>query len=215
MGHFSTQSWTDFVRGISDSEQAEMAFHLGAGCKECTETHGFWKRVRALAMRELTCAPPEDIVSAVKAELKAQFPWNDTEPALANLVFDSFANPLLAGVRSIGAAARQMMYEANGLMVDLRVDSGASNAILLIGQVLDKEEPPSSAENAAVTLWTDRGLAIAKTKANRLGEFNLELEPQNDLRLSIHIVGRALIRVPLVNLTQRSAFDVVDRLQHQ
>ena len=53
-----------------------------------------------------------------RLEFAAQSFDKQKQPVLASLVFDTFAKPALAGVRSAAAAARQMVYEADGLAVD-------------------------------------------------------------------------------------------------
>jgi hypothetical protein len=209
MEHFSDQAWADFVRGISGTERGEMESHLANGCNECAGARDIWTQLQGIALRDSNYTPPESAVRMAKLEFAAQRFEQEKQPVLAELVFDSFARPLLAGVRSSAAAARQMVYEAEGLAVDLRFDGPAvSNTIFLTGQVLDKNVPRSSVEHSPVILWTDKGLALAETKANAFGEFSLELEPQNNLRLSIQVVGRALIRIPLANLGPEKCVDL-------
>lgn len=201
MEHFSEQAWADFVRGISNSEREEMEAHLANGCNDCAAARDIWNQVHTVALRETNYTPPKDAVRMAKLEYAARSFEKSKQPVLANLVFDTFAKPAF-GFRSAALAARQMVYEADGLAVDLRFDGQPSaKTIFLTGQVLDKQVPRTPLNDAAVILWTDRGLAVAETKANAFGEFNLELEPQNNLRLSIQVVGRALIRIPLANLT--------------
>jgi len=201
MEHFSEQAWADFVRGISNSERGEMEAHLANRCNDCAAARDIWNQVHTIALRETNYKPPKDVVRVAKLEYAARAFEKSRQPVLATLVFDTFAQPALAGIRSAGAAARQMVYEAEGLAVDLRFDGQPSaKKIYLTGQVLDKQIPRTPLCDTAVILWTDRGLALAETTANAFGEFNLELEPQNNLRLSIQVVGRALIRIPLTNL---------------
>jgi hypothetical protein len=201
MEHFSEHAWTDFVRGISLSERGEMESHLANGCQDCILMHGTWNQVHAITLRENNYAAPEAVVRMVKMEFAAQAFDKAKQPVLASLIFDTLGKPALAGVRSAAAAARQIVYEADGLAVDLRFDSPASSKrIFLTGQVLDKRVPRAELEDSAVILWTQKGLAVAETKANAFGEFHLELEPDNNLRLSIQVAGRALIRIPLADL---------------
>jgi hypothetical protein len=212
MRHFSEQAWADFVRGINNSERGEMETHLASGCNDCAAERGTWKQLNAMALRESTYAAPESAVRMVKLEFSTQRLKLDQgkPPVLANLVFDTFVKPALAGVRSsVAAAARQMVFEADGFAVDLRFDSAASSErIFLIGQVLDKRIPRAPLEDTVVILWTDKGLAIAETKANAFGEFSLELERQNNLRLSIEVLGHTRIRIPLANLRPEHGPDV-------
>lgn len=209
MEHFSEVAWADFVRGIGSPEREEMATHLANGCDECALARDTWKQVHTVAFREMHYAPPPESVRMAKLEFAAQSFEKSKQPVLANLVFDTFGKTALAGIRSSAAAARQMVFEAEGLAVDLRFDSPASSKrIFLTGQVLDKRVPRASIKDSAVILWTQKGLAIAETKANSFGEFHLELEAQNSLRISIQVEGRALIRIPLANLGPEKGLNI-------
>src|SRR6266498_3219230 len=105
MSHFSEEVFADHVRGINLHEHQELQSHLASQCAECTQSFEVWHQLRAIGARENTYCSPADRVRMIKFE------------------FDSFSQPALAGVRSAGAAAaRQMVYEAEGLMVDLRFD---------------------------------------------------------------------------------------------
>lgn len=214
MEHFSEQAWTDFVRGVGSSEQpGEMESHLASGCNDCAEARDAWTRVHIIAARESTYSPPEGTVRIAKLEFAARPFERGTQPVSAKLIFDTSLQPALAGVRAAAtASARQMVYEADGLTVDMRFDAPPrSTKMHLTGQVLDQRVPRASLQDAAVILWTDRGLPIAETKANAFGEFNLEFEAQYHLRLSIQVVSRALIRIPLVDLRPTNdAADISD-----
>jgi hypothetical protein len=208
MEHFSEQAWADFVRGISNSEREEMKTHLAGGCNDCAKDRDVWRQVHAIAVREGNYAPPAPAVRMAKSEFLAQSLEKDNQPILATLSFDTFGKPALAGIRSAAASARQMVYEADGLTIDLRFDGQASSKqIVLTGQVLDKQVPRTSLEGTGVILWTDRGLPLAETEANAFGEFSLEVEPKNNLRLSVQVMGRGTIRIPLANLAPEHNLD--------
>lgn len=208
MEHFSEQAWADFVRGISNSECEEMKAHLAGGCNDCAKERDTWKQVHAVALRESNYAPPAAAVRMAKLEFSAQSLEKGDQAILASLTFDTFGKPALAGVRSAAASARQMVYEAEGLTIDLRFDGpGSSKQIVLIGQVLDKHVPRTPLGGTGVILWTDRGLPLAETEANAFGEFSLELEPKNNLRLSVQVMGRSTIRIPLANLAPEHNLD--------
>lgn len=196
--HFSEQVVVDFVRGVEVQSRAGLDSHLASGCLQCTADVRVLKQVQAIGAREGAYSPPSDAIRMVKVEFEAQ---KGGSPA--TLIFDSLSQPALAGVRSAGtAAARQMVYEVEGLMVDLRFDRPVrSKCISLIGQVLDQRAPGASLANASVMLWTEKGLVLAETKTNGLGEFQLEFEAENRLRLSIQSVAGTLIRIPLADLS--------------
>ena len=200
MQHFSDEVFADLVRGTDVPAQTELLSHLATRCGQCTQTFKLWQRLQAIGARENTYCPPADSVRMVKFEFEARrAPESELH---GKLVFDSLSQPALAGVRSAGAAAaRQVVYEAEGIMVDLRFERpGRSKCISLIGQVLDQNAPRVSLGNASVMLWTQQGLVLAETQTNVSGEFHLEFEAQNGLRLSIQASTRTLIRIPLANL---------------
>jgi len=207
MEHFSEQAWADFVRGISNSECEGMKAHLAGGCNDCAKERDTWKQVHSVALRDSNYAPPGPTVRLAKLEFLAQSLEKGKQPILATLSFDTFGKTALAGVRSAAASARQMIYEADGLTIDLRFDGpGSSRQIVLTGQVLDKQlRTPLG--GTGVILWTDRGLRLAETEANTFGEFSLELEPKNNLRLSVQVAGRSTIRIPLASLAPEHNLD--------
>jgi len=89
---------------------------------------------------------------------------------IAKLVFDSFEQPLTAGVRAgvMGASTipRQLLFRAGEVDVDIRMESGVDNRISLSGQVLSDSVP--FFENTPVRLES-HGVARYKTLTNLVG----------------------------------------------
>jgi hypothetical protein len=134
-------------------------------------------------------------------EFEARNVRRKNAPIMARLVFDTLGQPLTAGIRSAAATARQLVYEAEGLTVDVRLDAQSqSKTVLAIGQILDKRMPLIPSTEASVTLWTEKGLPLVETRPNQFGEFHLEFEAQDNLRLSVTVLGRTPILIPLANL---------------
>ena len=202
MTHFSEETWADFVRGISDAKtHLGIKSHLSSRCSDCVAAFETWQYIHTIATQENSYAPPENIVRMVKQEFATKQTAAPAEWSLAALVFDTFAQPLPAGTRAGSVTARQLVYEAEGLTVDLRLDTQPrSNRINAVGQVLDKRVPRTLG-HALVVLWTDKRQPIFETRANERGEFELEFEAQAQLRISIELAGRTPIRIPLANLT--------------
>jgi hypothetical protein len=201
MPHFSEEVFADYVRGLDVFAHKELQSHVANDCSQCLKDMKLWRQLGAIGARENTYCPPPDSLRMVKLEFEASHVQeNET---LGKVVFDSFSQPALVGVRSAAAAAaRQMVFEADGMMVDLRFDRPPRSAcVSLIGQVLNHKAPRVSLANAAVMLWTEKGLVLAETTTNTLGEFHLEFEPQTRLRLSIEGVAGKVIRIPLSNLS--------------
>jgi hypothetical protein len=202
MAHFSEQTWADFVRGVGACETTEeMQGHLASGCPECKTAIAFWGRLASLAAKEGDYAPPENLVRLVKSQFAGKQAVEPEGWMIASMLFDSATQPLLMGVRSGVASTRQVVYEAEGLTVDLRFERKQhSNTISAAGQVLDKESPLCWLGNAAIVLWTDKGQMVTKTVANDYGEFQFEFEHQDQLRISIITASRRTLRIALGNL---------------
>ena len=202
MEHFAEESWADFVRGINRVEISDnIAAHLASGCAPCQAAFEMWRQVRTTAENEASVMVPEDLVRMVKMEF-AIHDLKQPQNALDGLlVFDTQIQPLTAGIRAGAVTARQLVYEADGLTVDLRLDvQPQSTKVCAIGQILDKRASRSSFRDASVIVWTEKGLPILTTKTSDFGEFHLEFEVQEHLRLSIHIAGQSPVRIPLGNL---------------
>jgi hypothetical protein len=199
MRHFSDERWADFVRGVSGSEISRgIRTHLDTGCPKCHTALDAWRRVQRLATEEAACTPPENLVRLVKLG----FASHEKQPrkwTLASLVFDSFAQPLPAGVRSGALNVWQVVYEAEGLTVDLRFGRRAhSKELHLIGQVLDKQKARAS-QSATIELSTEQDQLVGATSVNASGEFQVEFEAKDDLWLSIKSEDRNTVRIPLTN----------------
>jgi hypothetical protein len=199
MEHFSQRAWADFVRGFETSDHRQIQLHLASACIDCTRIHNTWNRVHTAMLGESFYAPPAQAVRMAKVEFTARF--STAEPAIfAKLSFDTFAKPAFAGVRSVAASPRQMLYETADLAVDLRFDrSPASKMVHVTGQILKKQETHAVVAGASVILWTSKGLPIAETTANGFGEFSLQFEPQDGLKLSIQAPGQGTARIFLAN----------------
>jgi len=159
-----------------------------------------WNQVQTMASNETSYTPPESAVRVVKREF-AVTRSPEQESVLASLLFDTLAQPVPAGIRSGTAVARQVVYEAEGLTVDLRLDPQPnSDTILVLGQVLDKRHPRISPSEVSIELWTQKGQPFLQVGANESGEFQIELHTDDDLRLLIEVAGRKTIRIPLTSL---------------
>jgi hypothetical protein len=201
MEHFPDQVWADFIREIGNAESGDgLKAHLANGCAQCTAERDLWSRLRMFAENEMNYAVPQDVVRMLKLEFANRYSRNRQQWRVAKLVFDNLSQPMLAGVRSGIAAARQLVYEADGLTVDLRLQKELrSQKICAVGQVLDKRVQVPAAKGSVI-LWTDRGLPVLQTTPNEHGEFEFEFENQDQMRLSIEIHGRSPVRISLPEL---------------
>jgi hypothetical protein len=199
--HFSEQSLVDFVRGVNGAElRGDIGAHLATGCSKCKTDRDAWRRVSGLAIAEETYTPPENLVRLVKLGFAGKAAQQPSQWTLANLVFDGFAQPLPAGVRSGALRVWQVIYEAEGLTVDLHFGRRAeSKAMHIVGQVFDKQAVGALQDNASVELSTEHEQLVATAPVTGLGEFHLEFEAKDHLWLEVKAVGRNTVRIPLTN----------------
>jgi hypothetical protein len=199
--HFSEQSWIDLVRGVNRPEQGEdIKAHLARGCSKCKAAHDVWSRVGRLATNDESYTPPDNLVRLVKLGFATHFAEQPSKWTLAKLVFDGFAQPLPAGVRSGALRVWQVIYEAEGLTVDLHFGRRAqSEAVHIVGQVFDKTTAQALQDNATVELSTEHKQLVGIAPVTSLGEFYLEFEAKEHLWLSVKSAGRNTERIPLSN----------------
>lgn len=197
MQHFSEQVWADYVRGIAlPDAMRKVEAHVASGCPECSSDSGLWSRLGRLASNDKNYAPADGLVRLVKLE----FAGKGVAPAeeWASLIFDSLNQPLPIGIRCGVFGARQVLYEAEGLTIDLRFEHKTnSNTVHVSGQILSTDAPRCWVAGATVVLWNDQGRMVTTTESSHYGEFQLEFEAQDNLRVSIASVGRKTLRIPL------------------
>jgi hypothetical protein len=198
--HVSEQVWADAVRGLGTAEvNGQFDAHVASGCSECAAAVALWKKVRAIASNEPSLAPPDGIVRIAKLQFASVGEPQKSLRTMARLVFDSLHQPLTAGVRSGASISRQLMFDAEGTVVDLVIDT-RQGTVALVGQVVDKRGAKVAPRQVTVISWTETGQPLAETTANEFGEFHLEFSAQQRLRLSIEIAGYMQIRIPPLNL---------------
>jgi hypothetical protein len=117
----------------------------------------------------------------------------------AALVFDSFRQPLLAGMRaSSGATARQLLYKAGRYTIKLQVEPAVEHERLsIVGQILDEQDPTGGLRDIAV-LALKGSRTLDRTLTNQLGEFHLEPGATDKLQLSVDVpeIGTFTVESP-------------------
>src|SRR5258708_31476900 len=103
MKHIPGEEWIDFVRQVVHTPRKEKRKeHLEQGRKSCSKIVSLWQRVRQTAETEINYRPPGDAVRIAKASFAgSNLTVEQKRPdSLAELLFDSFLQPVLEGVRS-------------------------------------------------------------------------------------------------------------------
>ena len=186
MTHYSPEQWIDFVNGAGlQSTRQEMQMHLDSGCEPCQERVAIWRKMRRSASLEATFQPPVDTVRVVKAAFgNAGFESKPLAGIIAELIFDSFRTPQVAGARSAAMQSRQMLFSATPFQIDVNIEAKPGETRLSVtGQLMDTSQPDSIARGIPVTLSNRRGQTI-QTVTNNFGEFQGEIENRGDLELT-------------------------------
>lgn len=162
MTHSDVVEWNDFV---SDDLQKTTKL-LGTGSKPFRETLAPWPKV------------------ANEAAIDASYQPRAETGGLAQLLFDSFSQPIPAGTRSAGMNIRQMLYRTDPYQIDIQLEAQPEgNRLLVTGQLLDVSHPEIVGRDVQVTL-SDGGENDVNTMTNQFGEFRGEVEDSGYLDLS-------------------------------
>ena len=187
MEHFSVEKWIDFANlAVTSNEKELMDKHLELGCKSCQQTVSLWQRVRASAAVEGNYQPPESAVRIARAAFAGVAIASRKKGAggRVKLLFDSFMEPILAGVRSAGAGTRQMLYRADPYQIDVQLEmKPGGNRIVVTGQLLNLSNPKIIASGTRVLVSNMHG-DVVHTLANQFGEFSGEVKNSGDLQLT-------------------------------
>jgi hypothetical protein len=160
-------------------------------------------RVSMMAAADGDFEPPDSVVEEACAIFPVRAPRTAvprTHRLLARLVFDSFSQPLPAGVRSRQRLTRQLMYRAGEIFVDLRLDrEQGQRRVALVGQIAGDRGRAAASD----VVLLDGREPIARAPVNEFGEFQLECEPGAALRLRIPLAGDPWgLDVPLARLAE-------------
>jgi hypothetical protein len=199
MKHYDDSDWIDFARKmLAPQKMDEMRSHLDSGCATCAEEARLWTWMRGFGTKEAAYQPPESAVRIAKAA----FAGNIQEPRnimreIAELVFDTYAQPQVVGIRSTAAAPRQLLYRAGPIMIDMRLQMVADEErFALMGQVLTSGEKKHAMRQVPIHLLSGTD-ELAATSTNQFGEFYLEHKAGRDLQVSLQVSDEKSVFIPL------------------
>jgi len=207
MKHFDITRWLDYLRGFVPSlESAAMEEHLSAGCARCRRIVHLLQAVETVTARDREYRVPAESVRVAKAA----FALSDSHPradspfaVMARLVFDSFAAPLLAGVRAGRGAEgeqRRMLFEDRDYCLDVSLEKAWGSAeVTLVGQVTSRQSPGQPLPALTVELTSTDG-RVASTASDSLGEFCLDYLPRPNMQLHVGLNERRCMVVALSGL---------------
>ena len=188
MSHFEGGQWVDYVRGlICERDRLAMRAHLLSPCRKCGKTVDLLGKIGAVAAEERRYDVPAHVIRSVRAAYCLQQPEKVyvLPRIVGRLIYDSFREPLPAGLLSRHRLSRQALYQAAHYSLDLRLERQHGSAgVTLVGQVANEREPASPPANLPVFLMSGKRI-VARTFSNTYGEFQLNYQPARHLRLYI------------------------------
>ena len=188
MRHVSTEEIMSYTDGkTSVAERLAVEKHM-AGCLECRELSQEFRNLITRLEQDSTFEPPADLVQwgiSLFQPVVQPHTEGTLRRLIASLVFDTYDQPMLAGVRRVGAPPRQLLFRAGEVDVDVKIESmEANDRITLVGQVLSNAA--KFFDNTPVKLES-HGIVRYKTRTNIVGEFSFDEVPKDTYHLSVDL----------------------------
>jgi hypothetical protein len=200
MKHLTEEDCADFAnRTATPKRLSEMEAHVKGGCAKCEESLHFWQNVKEFASEESSFEPNADTVRLAIGTFAVRGPstHRGVFREIAQLVFDSFREPVLAGVRGGHTPCRRLMFRAGEVMIDLSMEAASRRShVMLVGQVLDTATSGIGIGEVPILLLNGRD-TLAETQTNLYGEFQLECSENKNLQISIGVTEDKDVFIPL------------------
>ena len=211
MNHFDISKWADFVRGlIEGSAQVAMKRHLASGCRKCRHTADLLRKLVTAARKDSQVQVADYAVRCARVFFLLQQPEKvQILPRIpTQLLYDSFREPLPAGLRTQQRLSRQYLYQAGDYSLDLRLENErGTSRVALVGQIQNRKQAGKRLGGGVPVLLVSGKKILARAVSNSLGEFQMEYAPQKHQRLyvPVHRSGKR-VRVFLNKLrTEKTA----------
>lgn len=213
--HFTEEDWFDFAhQQVAPSLRASLEQHLEKGCSRCTQTVRLWEVVLDVADQEAAYRPPDEALRQVRGDFALRRPKGLLEKVAeqVSLVFDSFRQPQAVGVRGAGPSPRQLLYRAGRYAIRLRLEPASdTERVSIVGQLVDEHHSAGAVQDIAVLALKGRK-TLDRTLTNHLGEFVLEPDAAENLRLCVGVAEIGTFTVEPRPATGRTEGDTVRAL---
>jgi len=188
MLHINTEDLVDYMEGrVSDDGRLAVESHLSK-CNDCAELKNELGLLVLRLQEDTIFEPPAELLQwgvSLFQPLLQPSTGGKLRKLIATLVFDTFDQPLLAGVRRVGAPPRQLLFRAGDVDVDVKIESMETNdRITLVGQVLSTTA--KFFDNTPVKLES-HGIVRYRTMTNLVGEFSFDEVPKDTYHLSVDL----------------------------
>jgi hypothetical protein len=188
MQHINTEDLVDYMDGrVSGERRLELENHLST-CNDCVELKNELGMLVLRLQEDTAFEPSAELLQwglSLFQPLLQPSTGGKLRKLIASLVFDTFDEPALAGVRRVGAPPRQLLFRAGDVDVDVKIESmEANDRITLVGQVLSTTA--KFFDNTPVKLES-HGIVRYRTMTNLVGEFSFDEVPKDTYHLSVDL----------------------------
>ena len=189
MRHVTVEDIITYMDGQgTDVEKSTLETHLTA-CGDCAELRQEFQTLLHRLKEDASFEPPADLVQwgidLFQPVLRPKEEVHGIRKFIASLVFDTYDQPMLAGMRRVGAPPRQLLFRAGDVDVDVKIESmEANDRITLVGQVLSNTD--KFFDNTPVKLES-HGIVRYRTRTNVVGEFSFDEVPKDTYHLSVDL----------------------------
>lgn len=183
--HLTVDEALDLIEGRAQEAQVEFWASHAEFCNDCREQLKAWGEMHlSLKTRHLESAPEPSILKAEGIfETPTRMRVRSLREVLAAVVFDSFAQPALAGARGT-ATARQMVLRAEEFDIHVRI-WGEAGERRMTGQILARGQ--SNFLSGVMLHLVRDGNRFESTSVDRLGEFEFRGVPDGTLSLQMDL----------------------------
>ena len=189
MRHITIENLMTYLESnSSDVEKSTLETHVAA-CGDCADLKQEFQNLLLRLKEDASFEPPADLMQwGIDLFQPVMQPKDDVSrfrKFIASLVFDTYDQPMLAGVRRVGAPPRQLLFRAGDVDVDVKIESmEANDRITLVGQVLSTTD--KFFDNTPVKLES-HGIVRYRTRTNVVGEFSFDEVPKDTYHLSVDL----------------------------
>jgi hypothetical protein len=196
--HIELPTLYDLIRGVA-SMDAESQSHIRQ-CEQCRSDVSWLQWLADFGAREKEYDPPSWALANAENVFKLKKPRLVTiaKEIVASLIYDSFSEPLPMGVRQRDLPARQALFKADKVHLDLKIEVGDEKG-LIIGQVV-ADHGEMHIDGLTIEI-TQEGQVVSKSSTNALGEFVFQDLPRGNYELQV-VLDDTMVRLPSLPLDE-------------
>lgn len=177
-----------FASGELDKDEAASVRAFVKTNPAATQSIAMYKQAHLLASTDESIAPPEQLIAKAKSIFSSQartpaISWLDQlQQIIADLVFDSRAEPALAGIRGVGTTF-QASYETEQVSVDIEAEPieesigeySSQERWRVMGQI-DMADSISFIDVAMIPTASSAATEAKQTTTDAHGMFSIEVD---------------------------------------